>query len=196
MVRIRTAALAAILAVLGITGCGGSAATAPPATAPVPVQTATASTQGSGGASVDVGKEQAAAERSLRTWGKAASRACRKAQRRMKPWEGRVRAMTSHKPTRARAVALGKVVARGARAAEYEYDLLRDVQLPAQAEAVHTIYTFLEMEEEALRLVQRLGTEFTELNDLESLVFTVKRFDGLEDDYRRAAKAAHAGACA
>ncbi len=198
MARIRSAALALTVAALGVTGCGGSAETPPPAAAPAPApaQTATASTQSGGGVGVDIGQERAAVKRSMRTWGEAASRASRKSHRRLEPWGDRIQAMSKGKLNRARVIAMGKVVARAARAAEYEYDLLRTIELPAEAEAVHTIYTFLEMEEEALRLLQRFGAEITALDDLESLVFAVKRFGALEDDYARAANAVHAGACA
>lgn len=195
MARNRSAALALTVAALGIAGCGGSAETSPPAAAPAPVPTTTASAQSGGGIGVDIGQERAAVERSVRTWGRAASRACRKSHRRLEPWGKRIEAMTKTKPTRARVTAMGKLLARTARAAEYEYDLLRAIELPAEAEAVHAIYTFMEMEEEALRLVQRAGAEITALDDLESILFTFKRFEGLEDDYARAAKAVHARAC-
>jgi hypothetical protein len=192
----RSAALALTLAALGVTGCGGSAEAPPPAAAPPVPQTATASMQGSGGGiGVDIGEQEAAVERSLRTWGREATRACRKSQRRLKPWNERISSIARGKPTRAKLKRLGRTVADTAKAAEYEYDLLRAIVLPAESDAVHEIYTFLEMEEEALRLVQRVGAEITALDDLESLVFALKRFKTLEDDYGRAAKAVHAGAC-
>jgi hypothetical protein len=145
---------------------------------------------------VDLDQQRAATKQSLRAWGRAATKACRKSKRRMEPWTNRLKSMLRTEPTRARVVAMGKLLARGARAAEYEYDLLRAIALPAEADAVHTIYTFLEMEEEALRLVQRLGAEVTALDDPESILLVAKRAAALEDDYRRAARAVHAGACA
>jgi hypothetical protein len=199
VVRRHSAALALAVAAIGVTGCGGSGSDVPPpAAAPAPV-TAPASTQGQsggGGVAVDLDQQRAATKRSLRTWGRAASRACRKSQRRMEPWERQLESMTSAKPTRARVASMGKLLARGARSAEYEYDLLRSIELPGEADAVHSIYTFLEMEEEALRLVQRLAAEVTALDDPESILLVAKRAGALADDYRRAARAVHAGACA
>lgn len=187
-----------MVAAFGVTGCGGAGSDVPPpAAAPAPV-TAPASSQGqgSGGVAVDLDQQRTALKRSLRAWGRAASKACRKSQRRLDPWERQLEAMTRTKPTRARVASMGRLLTRGARSAEYEYDLLRAIALPEEADAVHAIYTFLEMEEEALRLVQRLAVEVTALDDLESILLVGRRASGLMDDYRRAARAVHAGACA
>ena len=196
MIRNRSVALALTVAALGATGCGGSAEAPPPAAAPVPATPVSTQGGGSGGIGIDIGEQRAAVDRSVRAWGREATRACRKSHRRLEPWSRRIGSLAQGKPTRAKVKRLGHTIARTAKAAEYEYDLLRAIALPAEADAVHEIYTFLEMEEEALRLVQRAGEEITALDDLEGLLFTVKRFRTLEREYERAAEAVHAGACA
>jgi hypothetical protein len=194
------------VASFGVTACGGSSDVPPPTPAAPPAATAPAqggtapvadrSSGGDGSIAVDIEKERVASKRALRTWGKSAERACRKAERRIEPWVKRVLAINfSKKPTAAQVERAGRTILQFAREAEYEYELLRGVALPDQAAAVEAIESFFDKEEEALMLVQRLGIELKKRNDLEGIVTTVKRLDRLEDDYERAGRAVGALSC-
>jgi hypothetical protein len=208
MLRVRRpAALALSVAVLGVTGCGGSDAP-PPAAAPAPAAPAAGvapssssatpvSADGSGAISMDIESERKAAKKSLRAWGKAADRACRKAERRVDLWEPRFASAgpKGRKPTKADAQRVGRLIARFARAAEYEYKLLTAIAMPKEADAIDAIDSFLQKEEEMLMLIQRLGAELTVANDRDSIISALRRLDRLEDDYKRAARAAGAPVC-
>ena len=197
----RIAIAALVAAAIGTAGCGGSAEAPPPAATapatPAPQATTASNGQGKSGVSTDIGQNRAASERAVREWGAAATRACRVSRKEGRSWEQRMRSMPGRgNPSRAQVAAFGRVVAGYAKAAEGEYDRLRAVALPSDPEAVHTVYTFLEMEEEALRLVQRLGAEFSAVENRDGVLLAIRRLNALNDDYRRAAKAAYAGACA
>jgi hypothetical protein len=198
------------VALLGVIGCGGDSGapapsdqpTAPAAVAPAQSGGATpvsdTGTSGEGGIAQDIETERVAAKRALRTWGQAAERACRKAERRVDPWVKRVLALRPPKgrrPSRAEVRRIGKRIVALGRAAEYEYNLLRGVALPKEAAAVDQIEDFFDKEEEALMLVQRLGVELEALDDLEAFVTTIDRLRRLDDDYRRAGRAVGARSC-
>jgi hypothetical protein len=193
----RLAVVALSVAVLGATGCGGgSDAPAPAAPAAPPAATAPVADR-SGGADGSIGrdieKERVAAKRALRTWGVAAERACRKAERKIEPWLARLTKITWK--SRADFKRNGRMIVDLARAAEYEYEVLRNVALPTQAEAIDAIHAFFDKEEEALMLVQRIGVELEMLNDPDGILRSLARLNRLEDDYRRAGRAVGAYSC-
>ena len=140
-----------------------------------------------------------AAERALRTWGRGASAACRKAAKRIEPWEERVTAVAPPKGSKwskSDVERVGRLLVEMAEAAEYEYRLLRDVAMPTEPAAVDAIQSFFDKEEEALILVQRLGIEMEKRNDLEAFVTSYMRIRRLVKAYERDARAVHAAECA
>lgn len=195
MVRTRTAVVALAVALLGVTGCGGSDV-APPAPAPAPPAATNVSTQGSGGLGSDFAQERREAKAALRKWGRAATKACRRLDGEQAPYGRRFRAMSAS-PDRSKdaIVDAGRVFKAYTKIAEREYDLVREVPLPQQAEAIDAIDSFLQKEEEAIMLLQRAALELDAHNDFASLVRTAVRFRDLLDDYRRAARAVYAEPC-
>jgi hypothetical protein len=205
MVRTRTVSVALSVALLGLTGCGGSdapppAATpaAPAATAPAASGTTAVATQGStgsgGGLGGDIALERKQARKALRKWGARATRVCRKAERTYAPHAARIAAIGRQGKNASLAEA-GRVFGAYAKAAEREYNLVRAIPLPAQPEAVDAIDGFFQKEEEALMLLQRAALELRAHNDRPSFVRTAARFGDLLDDYRRSARSVHAEAC-
>ena len=191
------------VALLGVTGCGGSS-DAPPAAPPVatapaapgantPVADQSTGGGGDAGVGTDIENERVAAKRALRTWGKSAERACRKAERKIEPWLARL--LRFRPKSRAEFKRAGKMLVDIARAAEYEYELLRDVALPSEPAAIDAIHSFFDKEEEALMLVQRIGVELEMLNDAKGILNSLARLSRLEDDYRRAGRAVGAYSC-
>lgn len=204
MSRTRTALVTLSVALLGVTGCGGSGAT-PPAAAPVAAPTAAAGQSGatnvatrdsnrSGGLGDPIAEERRQARKSLRKWGRRATRVCRKAERAYAPHLARILAL-GREGKNVSLTRAGGVFDDYAAAAEREYDLVREIPLPAQVEAVDVIDAFFQKEEEALMLLQRAALELRAHDDRPSFVRTAVRFRDLLDDYRRAARSAHAEAC-
>ncbi|HEX8743628.1 MAG TPA: hypothetical protein VF712_10885 [Thermoleophilaceae bacterium] len=187
--------MALAVALLGVTGCGGSDV-APPAPAPAPPAATNVSTQGSGGLGSDFAQERREAKAALRKWGRAATKACRRLDGEQAPYGRRFRAMSAS-PDRSKdaIVDAGRVFKAYTKIAEREYDLVREVPLPQQAEAIDAIDSFLQKEEEAIMLLQRAALELDAHNDFASLVRTAVRFRDLLDDYRRAARAVYAEPC-
>lgn len=191
-------------AVLGATGCGGGsdAPAPPPAAAPTAAAPAggaapvadRSSGGGNAGIGMDIEAERVESKRALRTWGKSAERACRKAQRKVEPWYKRIKRLGTPK-SEADIKRFGRAVVDLGRAAEYEYELLRDIAQPAQPSAIDAVYSFFDKEEEALILVQRIGIELEMLNDLKGILGSVDRLIDLIDDYQRAGRAAYAHDC-
>jgi hypothetical protein len=148
---------------------------------------------GAGAIGEGIARDRAAAEKALRTWGEAATRACRKSDRRLDPLDSLLK--PKGKLDRAGTERLGRGWARYAEAAEYEYDLLRAIPTPAEPAAVDAIQAFFEKEEELLMLAQRIGVELKAHNDRGALLRTVRRVLRLADDYKRAARAVNASRC-
>jgi hypothetical protein len=193
--------MALAVAVLGVTGCGGSdapppaAAPAPPATAaPSSGSTTPVSAGNSGAVGVDIAGEAKAARKAVRAWGKAASKVCRKSDKRFKSWDGRAVRLNRHS-TRADAMRAGRVLAQFARAAEREYDLLTAIAMPKEADAVHAIDSFLQKHEEAMILLHRLGADFSSASDASSAINGLRRIRRIEDDHERAALTVNARVC-
>jgi hypothetical protein len=194
------------MAVLALTGCGGSS-DAPPAAAPAPAApgapaaTGTATpvaapdTSSTGVIGNDVREERVAARKAIREWGRAATKACRKLDRLQAPWAARFRSMTGGRPTRARIKELGRAFEAYGKIAEREYDLVRAIPLPTQPEALDAVDDFLQKEEEALMLLHRGAVHLQGLDDALGIVNTARRFNDLLDDYKRAARAVHAAKC-
>lgn len=208
----RLAVISVAASLLAVTGCGGSdaPAPAPPAgaapaaqTAPSAGATPVADTSGggtgdNGAIARDIENERVAAKRALRRWGASAERACRKAERKVDPWLDRMLSFKAPKHRRATAAEVehaGNLIVSFARAAEYEYELLRAIALPTQPEALDRVQSFFDKEEEALMLMQRVGIELQKRNDPEGFFTSLDRLRRLTDDYRRAGRAVGALSC-
>ena len=201
------------VALLGVTGCGGSsdappaAAPGAPAAAPADAGTATPVADTGGGAvnggdgSIvrDIEAQRKASKAALRKWGKAANRVCRKGEQRLeRNWVGRIKAMVpkGRKPTKREVERMGAVILAMSRDAERTYDSLQGIALPTEPDAVDTILAFFDKVEEELVLAQRIGIELEKRNDLESIVHTLVRVGRLADDFKRSSKSVHAPSCA
>ena len=202
------------VALLGVTGCGGSS-DAPPAAAPgapaaAPADAGTATpVADTGGAAVnsggdgsivkDIEAQRKASKAALRKWGKVADRVCRQDEKRLeRDWMGRIKAMVpkGRKPTKGEVERLGAVILAMSRDAERTYDSLQRIALPTEPDAVDTIQAFFDKVEEELVLAQRIGIELKKRNDLESTVHTLVRIGRLADDFKRSSKSVHAPSCA
>jgi hypothetical protein len=209
----RLAVISVAAALLGVTGCGGSdeaAPTPPPSAAAAPAAqsapgggaapVANTGGDGAGAGSIarDIENERVASRDALRKWGVSAERACRKAERKVEPWLARMTKFKAPKNRRATAKEVeraGKLIVDFAHAAEYEYELLRAIELPTQPDAIDQIESFFDKEEEALMLVQRLGIELQKRNDREGFLSSLDRLRRLSDDYKRAGRAVGARSC-
>jgi hypothetical protein len=151
----------------------------------------------SGAIGVDIAGEAKATSKAVRAWGRAASKVCRKSGKRFKSWEARFDGMKRGrgKATKADAMRAGRVVARFARVAEREYDLLTGIAMPKQADAVHAIDSFLQKQEEAMIVMHRVGADFSAASDRDSALNGLRRLHRIAKDHARAARAVHARAC-
>jgi hypothetical protein len=205
MLRIRSA-LPTLAVVVGLTGCGSSSDPAPPAPAPPPAvaadtggSTAPVAAHSSGAGSdiaSGIEREHSGAVRSLRRWGRAADAECKRSARQLKRWESRIPAVPKgRRATSAELRHAGQTFVDLAHQGEAEYDALRGIPLPPEAEAVGVVESFFDKEEEALTLIQRIGVELKAHNDREAFVRTLDRLTRLTDDYKHDARAAHAPHC-
>lgn len=201
--------MALSVAVLGVTGCGGSSS-APTAGTPDPAaappagpsgSTTSVSTGGGGGGDNigrDIAKEHKESEAALRVWGKQANKLCRKVAARDKVTTKRLEAMLpkGRRFTRPEQEKFGRVVLEYGRQAEKDYFALRDIALPKQAEALDKIQSYFDKVEESLTLAQRFGIEVEEARSLPDMILVAKRIKRLEDDLKRDARTVKAPACA
>ena len=180
--------------VVVLTGCGDSQPAPPPAAAPV------AGTPVADNGGHPLTSEIKSTERRNRSelvaYGRAAGKACKRAERRFKPWQGRLAALDRREPwSRASVESAGRPLDGAGQAAEYEFNLLRAIALPKQPEALETVEAFLNMEEETLVLVRRFGIELRDHDNLVGILNSARRMQRQGAGYERAARAAHASGC-
>ena len=198
------------VALLGVTGCGGSSSARPTAAAPDPAaatapgsSTTSVSTgggSGSGGDNIarDIAAEHKASEAALRVWGKTASGICRRLRSRHTDDLSRLKAMVpkGRKFTASEQKRFGARFTQLARHGEKEYAALQDIALPKQVEALEKIHSFFDKVEEDLTLGQRFGIEVAERHSLPDMLGAILRLKRLRDDYKRDARAVKAPRCA
>ena len=175
----RLALAPALIAALAFAGCGGGSEESEPAPA-VPAPSANVVPAAGQSPSVAVHDRK-------------------RAEKRFRPWKERIENATPPKGkqwTQAETERFGETVADAAEVAEYEYELLRKIALPQDTEALYKVTEFLDLEEDGLLLVHRIGLEFREHNDLEGTIGVLERADDWARDYKRAANAVFADACA
>jgi hypothetical protein len=199
--------LALSVALLGVTGCGGSAsapsASAPtdPAAAPAAGGTATpvSTGGGTGGDNIakDIAAEHDAAVAALRVWGKRANAVCRNARKRDRSTISRLRGMIpkGRKFSRGEQERFGREFLKFARTGEATYAKLREIAMPKEAEAVDKIQSFFDKVEEELMLAQRFGIEVEEYRSLPDMLAAIQRSRRLDDDFKRDARAVKAPGC-
>jgi hypothetical protein len=193
-------------ALLGITGCGGSAP-APSAPAPgdpaAPAAGGTATPVSTGGGSggdniaKDIAAEHEAAVAALRVWGKRANAICRTARTRDRSTISRLRTMIpkGRKFTRSEQERFGREFLTFARTGEKTYAQLRAIAMPKEAEAIDKIQSFFDKVEEELTIAQRFGIEVEEYRSLPDMLAAVQRSRRLDDDFKRDARAVKAPGC-
>lgn len=197
------------VALLGVTGCGGSSDAPPTAAQPAapaaPASTGSTTTVaanggGGGGDNIarDIAAEHKASEAALRVWGKKANAICKKASGAAKDDARRLRAMIpkGRKFSRREQERFGREFLEFARDGEGTFASLRAVALPKEAEALETIQSFFDKIEEELTLAQRFAIEVEEYRSLPDMLAAVRRSRRLDDDFKRDARAVKAPACA
>lgn len=194
--------LAVAVALLGLTGCGGSSDAPPTAAAPATPGAVTApvsTSGGSGGDNIakDIAAEHKAAVGSLRVWGKEANAICRTARKRDRSTTSRLRAMIpkGRKFTRSEQERFGREFLQFARTGEKTYAELRAIAMPKEAEAIEKIHSFFDKVEEELMIAQRFGIEVEEYRSLPDMLAAVERSRRLDDDFKRDARAVKAPGC-
>ncbi len=192
------------VALLGVTGCGGTSA-APSASAPADPAaaaggTATPVSNGGGGGdniAKDIATEHKASVAALRVWGKDANAICLKARKRDSSTTSRLRSMIprGRKFTRSEQERFGREFLRFARTGEQTYAKLRAIAMPKEAEAIDKIQSFFDKIEEELTIAQRFGIEVEEYRSLPDMLAAVRRSQRLDDDFKRDARAVKAPGC-